>query len=78
MVEGGVEARNLRCHHASCNIIPLNCVVGRVAPCGPLVCLFVSSILPSFVGERSLVHQGVEFGMVWYSMCKMDGCVVVG
>lgn len=26
----------------------------------PLFCLFV--------GERSLVHQGVEFGMVWYGM----------
>ena len=38
--EESKEARNLGCRHASCNIliIPLDCVVGRVAPCAPLVC----------------------------------------
>jgi len=31
-------------------------------------CLFVCLVVSSFGGERSLVHQGGEFGMVWYGM----------
>jgi hypothetical protein len=74
VVEGGVEARNLGCRHASCNIIlPLDCVVGRVGgwlpPCGPLVSLFVCLILP--LGERDLWYTKVV-NLVWYGMVQ-DG-----
>lgn len=69
-----MEARNLGCRHASCNILPLDFVVGRVALCGPLV---VVSLVPSFLWER-------DFG---YTRCRIlhdmvfdaqDGCVLEG